>query len=960
MKLSKRIFSAIIALIMISTFSNLVFAGNYSVDDRKVSTISTEESSEYLNYLDKNSDYADAKSEVVIEMDKIILENSNLNVEIGLNPDAKKVVNFTNVGDTATFEFDVEESGFYNLQLEFLYLDDGVADLEMAVKIDNEVRFDDMNNFKIPRLWKNSSDEWMVDDQGNQYSPDQTEIKGYNKTKLYDRVGVATEPYKFALSKGKHTVSITVTKQEISLSEISFTAPEQYLSYSDVSTQYSKNGYRDYMGDDIVIQGEDADVKNSFSIIGKSDNLSPAVIPNNAKNTVVNYIGASNWSNAGETILWNFNAPESGLYEICFHYKQSEVVNGSVYRWLKIDGKTPFTEATSIRFNYSTSWDICTLLDSNGENCKIYLEKGPHTIELAVTVGEMSNYYIKLKEIVDTIANEYLKIAMITGETPDANRDYELFRQIPTLEKVFNENIGRIADLVSDMKAMSEKSSTQYVSSLNAMSRVLNQMLDNKYLAHTYKNDLYTQYCTLSSMLYEMLVMPLSLDEIRLHQPGKEVDYDVTIFESMKHGVLKFIYSFMVDYSVESEDDESITLWINWGRDQTQILKTLIQESFTPKTDIDVNVKITGATIIQGMLTDNAPDVAIGVSRANPVNYAMREAVYNLKNFDDFETITKRFTNDATKPYAYKEGIYALPDTQNFFIMFYRKDILDSLGISVPKTWDEFIEATSVIQRNKMNVYLPYTKLDAPTTVNSGIGGLNLFATLMIQNDFDFYDMSNYNSLLDRDHVIDLFDKWTQYYTKYKVPTESNFYNRFRIGVTPLGIAPYTTYTTLDVAAPEIKGKWGISVIPGTLQSDGNINYSSAGSGTACIILNDSKNKDNAWEFLKWWTSFETQLSYSRNVESIIGPTGRIATSNTEAFLNYSWNDRDLEILLEQSSHVEEIPEVPGSYYLVRAVDQAFWSVVNGKSNASDAMIKWNAVSNDEIQRKVEEYKSNK
>ena len=138
------------------------------------------------------------------------------------------------------------------------------------------------------------------------------------------------------------------------------------------------------------------------------------------------------------------------------------------------------------------------------------------------------------------------------------------------------------------------------------------------------------------------------------------------------------------------------------------------------------------------------------------------------------------------------------------------------------------------------------------------------------------------------------------------------------------------------------------------------IDHGCAGSGTACIILNDSKNKDNAWSFLKWWTSADTQLSYSRNVESIIGPTGRIATSNKEAFLNYSWNDNDLDVLMEQWSYVEEIPEVPGSYYLVRAVDQAFWTVVNSKSNASDAMIKWNAVANDEIKRKVEEYKADK
>jgi len=64
-----------------------------------------------------------------------------------------------------------------------------------------------------------------------------------------------------------------------------------------------------------------------------------------------------------------------------------------------------------------------------------------------------------------------------------------------------------------------------------------------------------------------------------------------------------------------------------------------------------------------------------------------------------------------------------------------------------------------------------------------------------------------------------------------------------------------------------------------------------------------------------------------------------------------------LEILLEQWSNVKEIPEVPGSYYMVRSVDQAFWSVINGNSTACDALLRWNAVANDEIKRKIDEYK---
>ena len=103
-------------------------------------------------------------------------------------------------------------------------------------------------------------------------------------------------------------------------------------------------------------------------------------------------------------------------------------------------------------------------------------------------------------------------------------------------------------------------------------------------------------------------------------------------------------------------------------------------------------------------------------------------------------------------------------------------------------------------------------------------------------------------------------------------------------------------------------------------------------------------------------TDTDTQGRYSQNVESLLGLLGRPTTSNVEAFKKLSWESETEEILLEQWSRVVELPEVPGSYYLSRAVDQAFWSVVNGESNAKDATLKWNDIANEEIKQKISEY----
>ena len=83
---------------------------------------------------------------------------------------------------------------------------------------------------------------------------------------------------------------------------------------------------------------------------------------------------------------------------------------------------------------------------------------------------------------------------------------------------------------------------------------------------------------------------------------------------------------------------------------------------------------------------------------------------------------------------------------------------------------------------------------------------------------------------------------------------------------------------------------------------------------------------------------------------------GRVSTANVEAFKSLSWNPNDLDKLLNQWEKVSELPELPGSYYLTRAVDQAYWSVINDGYNPKDAITEWSQVADNEIARKIKEY----
>ncbi len=901
-------------------------------------------SSEYEEYI---KDRDDAKNDIKVSIEAFSSSGAEAVLENG-------TIYWKNGKGSVSFTVEVPQSALYNLELVWKAAGSGVNP-QFSFMIDGKHPFEKTEKIILSREWKNATDKPRTDAQGNEYAQEQIETGEDIVSLLADHTGVVAEPYKFYLTKGVHTFSFNEIEQGIYIKSIALKAPENIRSYSEVSKDYT---IENIDTDIIILEGENADIKSSKSIIPKSNNSDVGMTPSDPYTAKINYIGGTAWQSPSSKLSWKFNAKKDGYYYINLRYKQSDLVNGESLRWLKIDGKTPFSEAKSLKFSYDTSWNYYTL-SADEKPCYVYLTKGEHTVSLEATLGKQSEYFYRLNEIVEILGDEYIKIVMITSETPDLNRDYALFKQIPEFTETLTESRDSLLKLAEDMKANSGKDSTQAIASMENMARVLSNMLRSPYIAQQYVSDYYTNYTSISSWLYDMTNMPLSLDRIQIIPAGKEyINTNGNIFKKIGYSFIRLLSSFTNDYNLTDNEGEekSVRLWVNWGQDQAAVLNSLIEDSFTPKTGIKVQLEIVNASLINGILAGNFPDLSLQMARTEPVNLGIRGALYDLRNFSDCDTVLENFQKGAEEPYAYDNALYALPDTQSYFLMFYRTDVFEQLGLKVPETWEEFLYASTIIQRNNMSVYVPYTQITTSTTVNVGIGSLNLYPTLMSQNGLSLYNDGLNATALDRKSAIRAFEEWTDFYTEYNFYKEADFYNRFRVGVMPLGIAPYNVYMTLYSAAPEIQGRWEVALVPGIKNENGEINHTVAGAGTGCSIIKKSSRKAEAWEFLKWWTSADTQARYSNNVESILGTIGRIQTSNVEAFQKLAWESEDLEIMNKQWSLVDEIPEVPGSYYLTRAIDQAYWSVVNGESSAKDSIVKWSQMADEEIERKIKEY----
>ena len=225
-------------------------------------------------------------------------------------------------------------------------------------------------------------------------------------------------------------------------------------------------------------------------------------------------------------------------------------------------------------------------------------------------------------------------------------------------------------------------------------------------------------------------------------------------------------YSFIIDYNqignvAESDDgtDETITLWIGSGRDQANVIKAMIDETFTNETGVNVNVQLVDmSTLLRAELAGEGPDVAIQVANTNgiagavlntgndtPVNYGIRNAVLDLTQFDDLDEVTSRFSDAAMTAFSFDGAVYALPETITFPVMFYRKDILAELGMEVPQTWDEVKVAMTILSKNQMEFGM--------------LPSEQIFAMLLYQNGGQYYSEDGSRSMLDSDVAVQHFQR---------------------------------------------------------------------------------------------------------------------------------------------------------------------------------------------------------
>lgn len=914
-----------------------------------------------------------------------------------------------------------EQRGMYALMFEYYPIVDNVSTIERVLYIDGAVPFSEARSLSFTKLWKYYYDTETTDEAGNpvteriyDYMTDENgkyvfrqDVNGndlrYNieqtpDWRTYyctDVDGYYFEPFEFYLSAGEHTITLEGVRESLVLKSIKLVPVPNTLTYEEYSALHADAKAAE--GEIVRIEAELPYAVSDTSISPTNDRSSSINSPSVPDAQLYNVIGANSYSTVGQWASYKFEVTDTGLYDIVFRYRQNALEGMFVSRVIKLwssdgmyglpDGTptVPFKEANSIRFDFSKEWQA-TALGEGGNAYQFYFKEGvEYVIQIEVGLGELSDIISTVQNALTSINNSYLNILKLTGASPDKYRDYGFLDIMPETVRALNVD-SRTLYAVSE--AIVELCGTKgsHVATLDKIAELLNRMGSDEDEIAANLSNLKSNIGTLGTWLNSSKTQSLTLDFVNIQPAGSKLPRaKASAFSSIWFEIRSFVSSFFVDYNSlgvteENQSDDSIDVWLAYGRDQSLIWRNMIDSQFTPASGVAVNLKlVTATTLLPSVLAGQGPDVYIGLASADVINYAIRGAIKDVQDYEGFEDIfgydvTKTVYNEDTYTYNYytKDGkkvdiseinfnyantipislygkTYGVPETTNFPMMFYRMDVLADVGIDIPKTWDEVLEAVPVLQANNMEIGLTYET--ATDMILYQFGG----------SRWRYEDDEEYAGAqigLDTDTALDAFRFCVRLYTDYSFPVTFDAANRFRTGEMPLVITDYcNTYNTLTVFATEIRGLWKFTSVPGVIRENGEISNCSMAALTATVMLyNDDEQYDAAWEYMKWQSTAEAQASYGNQMVALVGPAAKYASANMNAIKDLSWTSSEYEALISQMDNLAAVPNYPGSYIIARYTKFAFLAAVNEDADPIDELQGYITTINKELTRKREEF----
>lgn len=953
-------------VLIISSFLFLSFttlSKNISLPSFNVSADTETENEEIITYQGNNTESLSYTDYLAMYSDKESTANQEfLAKDTILNLDLIDKENSFNYGNeiiklenkqTASFKLNVLEAGLYNIYIDYYFADASINDGEASMKINGEYPYYEARQILFKADWTPSTNDFALDRYNNEIVPSSNKVLKWYKYEdgkgiLSDGSRLYSTTLKGYFEKGENQFDLNMLSGNLYIGKITLAKEEKLISYSDYISNYQDKTIIKNLQ---KIEPEKITYKSDASIRIASDS-DPKSTPYNTKYKKLNNLSIYSWNKGNQSVSWEFEVKEAGLYNLAFKYLQSETVNLPVSRTIAIDGKVPYEELNNYHFKYVKKWTNHKL-QTNKKLLYVYLEPGVHTLTMTSNVIDYRYLIEELSRIMNEMSDISLQIKALTNGQTDEYRNWEISKYIPTLKDDLLRWADEIEKLIEYGNSLAYKNNSSEFSNLELAIKKLKKLaknvdqIPNKMTQFTDGDSSVSQY--LGNVMLKMYTSPLGLEKIYLGGSGKSLPKaNANFFQKAWETIKKFFISFFSDgYNSSKAEDGELEVWVRRSRQYIEVMQKMADEEGIK---VKFSIMPDQNKLVLANSSGDLPDVAMGIDNWIPYDLALRGITVDLRGYDGYEEIVSTMTDGAIIPYVFEKGVYGLPESQDFWVLFYRSDILSELNIEVPRTWDEVLGILPKLQRYGLNFY-------EPISLYTGLRPFVATLPFFYQWGGSLYAADGMSTTLSNEQNIKALKFMTDLFTIYNLDKEvTNFYNYFRYGTLPIGIANTGTYLQLLVAAPEIKGNWNIALHPGYENEDGTISHYACTGSQGITMFKSSDKKQQAWDFIKWWMKTETQEKYISTLYSMYGEEYLWFSANNDAFMSLPISTEHKELIRKQWEYAIEVSRIPAAYVIEQSISDAFSQVVFNGENVRVALDKAVITSNREIERKMEEF----
>lgn len=856
------------------------------------------------------------------------------------------------VGDSGKLVIDVPETARYLISLDYLDAGNTVLPVEFSLMVNGDFQFYELRDLTFEAQWEDP-EEVSYDRYGNQIVPVPDKIREWENKYIMDSTYRRTAPLAIELKKGVNELDITMLEGTVLLGNLYLTAQK------DVEIPAYEGAEEAMAGDKVItLQGEEMYKRNASSIRATCEydiNLDPYEVETKALNT----IDAASFSDAGSQVTYQFDVEDEGVYYLAMNYIQSDKADFPVFLNVEVDGKIPNECFFNYGLTYGKKYQVTTFSDAEENPLGIYLEKGSHTISFTIAADPLREVLEGVDEVMSGVNSLNLQITKVAGTNKDKYRDLDIESYIPDAITRLNEYADKLDSLCDSMLVYNPKvKEIGAFSSAQIASKQLRSLASEPDQLAYRISELTTSTNSVNQFLANLIDTlnknQLAIDRIYLYQKDARIPTNAGILKTITSSVKRFVTSFASQaYSTSNVNEEHLQVWVNRSRQYLEIMQKMIDEDFTAKTGIEVDLALMPDQnkLILANASGDAPDIATGINYAVPFELGIRGALKDLTEFNDFAEIAGRFEEGLLIPSTIEDGIYSLPETMNFWVLYTRTDIFDQLGLEIPNTIQDVKNLLPSLQMRGMNFYYPTAGMLAMRNFHGT-------TPLIMQNGGSLYQELAGDSNLTSEESVKGFKELTELFTIYNLPKDiPNFYQHFRNGSMPIGIADYAVYNMLLNAAPEIANSWTISLVPGVEDENGDVSrYIAGGAESTVMFQSNDEREAQAWEFMKWWSSTEVQAEFGQTLQITYGSTFMWNTANREAFSLLPWKTADKNVILDQAEWIFEAPRLPGSYMVEREISNAYNSIVVDGKNLRRTLDNATKRINRETERKLEEF----